>query len=217
MRIPGRKTARQAWRWGRSRLVDHALILGYHRVATPPFDPFGLAVSPENFAQQLEVLRRMGRLLRPAVLADGIELGRLPRRGVLLTFDDGYADMITTVKPLLERYDLPAVSFVVSGNLGRPFWWDELAHLLFSPTDLPAQLPDGAGGGSSAGGREALLALLFDRLRRTRDAVERDSGFAGDRTCEERFSSSGRAIERRFPSGSSPPWPGTSGVAGGTP
>ena len=66
-------------------------------------------MSPKNFAEQLEVISRLSP--RPVV-----------------TFDDGYADNLHNALPLLERYDVPAQFFVVSGVLGAEteMWWDAL-------------------------------------------------------------------------------------------
>jgi peptidoglycan/xylan/chitin deacetylase (PgdA/CDA1 family) len=48
-------------------------------------------------------------------------LGRagLPSRPVILTFDDGYEDFYTTALPVLTSHDFKAVSYVVSGFIGR--------------------------------------------------------------------------------------------------
>jgi peptidoglycan/xylan/chitin deacetylase (PgdA/CDA1 family) len=58
---------------------------------------------------------------------------------ITVTFDDGYADNLQTAKPLLERYDVPASVFVVSGYVGneREFWWNELERLLLHPGTFP--------------------------------------------------------------------------------
>ncbi|MCX6025351.1 MAG: polysaccharide deacetylase family protein [Chloroflexi bacterium] len=54
--------------------------------------------------------------------------GRLPRRAVVITFDDGYADSLSAMRPLCERFDIPATVFVTAGYLDgqREFWWDDL-------------------------------------------------------------------------------------------
>jgi peptidoglycan/xylan/chitin deacetylase (PgdA/CDA1 family) len=104
------------------------VILGYHRVSDGP-DPYGLAVSPERFAEQLGVLARMGHPLTLGELPGLLATGRLPKRSVVLTFDDGYADVLHLAKPLLSQFEIPATVFVISGALGCELWWDRLDRL----------------------------------------------------------------------------------------
>jgi peptidoglycan/xylan/chitin deacetylase (PgdA/CDA1 family) len=68
--------------------------------------------------------------------------GSLPRRAVVVTLDDGYADNLHNAKPAMERYDIPATVFVTSGYIGKnqEFWWDELDQVLFQPGKLPESL-----------------------------------------------------------------------------
>jgi peptidoglycan/xylan/chitin deacetylase (PgdA/CDA1 family) len=126
-------------RWIRGRLFRGALILIYHRVAEPALDPFGLAVSPRHFAEQMDVLRKYARPIPLFRLAGEIREGRVPRRGVVVTFDDGYADNLHHARPLLERTDVPATVFIATGSIddGRGFWWDGLIDLLLRPCALP--------------------------------------------------------------------------------
>ena len=129
----------RAARWPRSRSEDKALILCYHRIAEPPSDPWHLAVTPRNFAEHLEVLRHHAHPIRLQQLSQSLLDGDLPDRSVVVTFDDGYADNLYNAKPLLERYDIPATVFVVTGYIGdeREFWWDELERLFLQPGALP--------------------------------------------------------------------------------
>ena len=120
-----------------------AVVLMYHRVADISFDPWRLAVSPANFAEQMDVVCKH---FNPVPLA---ELTANPRstprsRTVAVTFDDGYRDSLEDAKPVLERYGIPATVFVASGYVGssRDFWWDELERICFtgefdSRTDVP--------------------------------------------------------------------------------
>jgi peptidoglycan/xylan/chitin deacetylase (PgdA/CDA1 family) len=144
MRIPGLRRLRQSVRCLRSRFTDGALILGYHRVADVQEDPYRLCVSPQHFAEHLAVLRRHTQPMSLSALIDALDAGQLPDQAVVMTFDDGYADLLEHVRPLLDRHDVPATAFIVAGCLGRPFWWDELAGALLAsgPSATPAPAPN---------------------------------------------------------------------------
>jgi len=105
-----------------------ALVLVHHQVIDPGDAPGAMAVHPERFAEQLEVLVRTVDVVPLAAIRDRSS-GR-PR--VAITFDDGYADNVEVAAPLLAAAGLPATCFVTGWSLDadREFWWDELDHLL---------------------------------------------------------------------------------------
>lgn len=140
MRVPGLKSLKLSARWLRSRFIGGALILGYHSIAEPESDAYSLYVTPQHFGQQLEVLSEMGLVISLRKLVGRLQEGRLLRRAVILTFDDGYADVLYHAKPLLERYQAPATIFVTTGALGRELWWDALERVLSASDTLPEQL-----------------------------------------------------------------------------
>ena len=107
-------------------LTPRAVVLMYHRVAKSPNDPWQLCVSPEHFEQQLQVLTNYNVVPLPAVV------NNLPKKGIAITFDDGYIDNYTAARPLLEKYQLPATFFITTGNIdsGSEFWWDELEQVV---------------------------------------------------------------------------------------
>jgi peptidoglycan/xylan/chitin deacetylase (PgdA/CDA1 family) len=118
------------------------VILMYHRVFETSSDPWELCVSPKHFADHLELLRRDYPVLSLQQLLSALKTRQLPKRAVVLTFDDGYADNLWNAKPLLEKYELPATVFVTSGSLDSPneFWWDDLERILLQPRKLPKRL-----------------------------------------------------------------------------
>ncbi|HWP42820.1 MAG TPA: polysaccharide deacetylase family protein [Blastocatellia bacterium] len=142
MRVPGIERLKRAAALAGKRLHGQALILLYHRVAEPGCDPWHLSVKPHHFREHLEVLRKHARPMRLLDLVAALRRGRLPRRAVAVTFDDGYADNLSHAKPLLEKFDVPATVFVAVGYTGREreFWWDELDRLLLEPGLLPETL-----------------------------------------------------------------------------
>jgi peptidoglycan/xylan/chitin deacetylase (PgdA/CDA1 family) len=118
------------------------LILLYHRVAEVESDPWLLSVTPRHFAEQLEVLRKVGRPMRLCHLVQNLREGKSQYRPLVVTFDDGYSDNLYNAKPLLERYEIPATIFLTTGCMGqnREFWWDELDRMLLQPKTLPRAL-----------------------------------------------------------------------------
>ena len=126
----------------RNRLIPGALILLYHRVAELTSDPQLLAVTPQHFAEHLQVIRNLGGPIRLQDLASGLKDNKVRRHGLVVTFDDGAADNLVNAKPILERHDVPATVFVATGYTGSDveFWWDELERLFLLPGQLPATL-----------------------------------------------------------------------------
>lgn len=113
----------------------------YHRVTTLPDCAYPIVVSPENFAKHMDVIRRHYRPLRLLDLVDALEHRSIPDRGVVITFDDGYIDNFAQALPILEECCIPATIFVTAGivDIGREFWWDELARNVLNPDILPKE------------------------------------------------------------------------------
>src|SRR5437867_4251379 len=92
-------------------------VLTYHRVSTPAADPDLnprlISATPKAFDGQMRWLRRRHAVVPMAQVLDAVERGKgLPRRAVLVTFDDAYADLADHAVPILEALRLPATLFV---------------------------------------------------------------------------------------------------------
>ena len=127
------------------------LILLYHRIAPAELDPWGLAVSPQHFGEHLDLLCKHWNVLPLTHAIEALQNRTLPRRTVIVTFDDGYADNLYNAKPLLSRHGVPATVFLTSGYIGsgREFWWDEIERMLLGPVVLPEELSIVANGRTS--------------------------------------------------------------------
>jgi peptidoglycan/xylan/chitin deacetylase (PgdA/CDA1 family) len=114
---------------------SEAVVLLYHRVFATPHVTWRMSPTPAQFDEQLDYLKRHHHIISLQDLAAGLAAGSIPRRSVVLTFDDGYGDNLWNAKPLLERYGIPATVAVTAGYVGgsREFWWDELERLCLSP------------------------------------------------------------------------------------
>ncbi|MGH9380711.1 MAG: glycosyltransferase [Thermoanaerobaculia bacterium] len=105
-----------------------ARVLAFHAVTDSARDSVigTFAVPPDQFAWQLDRLERAGYhfVSVEEFLRFLSGRGGLPRRPVLLTFDDCYEDLLGTAAPLLERRRIPAAAFAVSGLVGATNEWD---------------------------------------------------------------------------------------------
>lgn len=158
-------------RWKRIRFGPRAIVLVYHRVGEPGPDPFELCVRPGTFAQHLELVRKLGRVVRFNRLMESLTASGAPGEQICITFDDGYADNLLVARPILERFDVPATVFVTTGHIDsdREFWWDEAERLVAEagpPYELPPEF-DETGGGVvvRVGSFEEAFRLVYDRLQ----------------------------------------------------
>lgn len=101
-------------------LVRSVPILLYHKVGN---DADSLTVSTERFANDMEYLAQNG--YNTLSLADvrrrlNNEEANMPHKPVLITFDDGYLDNYTNAFPILEKYNLKASFYIITGMIGQP-------------------------------------------------------------------------------------------------
>ena len=138
----GLRRVRRSFNLALNQIRSRVAILLYHRIAEHIPDPQLLCVSSGNFEEHLQYLRDYCQPISLFQLNQALLSGRLPRRAVVITFDDGYADNFWSAKSLLERYDYPATIFVVSGYVGkdRELVSDELDRLLLESPVLPDKL-----------------------------------------------------------------------------
>jgi peptidoglycan/xylan/chitin deacetylase (PgdA/CDA1 family) len=114
-------------------------------------------------------LRRLG--LRGVTTGEGISRLRdgTARGCVAFTFDDGYADTLTSAAPILKRYGFRATCYVVSGALGDYNRWDaqflQETKPLMSRQQLDAWLAAGMEVGSHSCSHRRLHELPTDAAR----------------------------------------------------
>ncbi|MGY1745236.1 glycosyltransferase [Blastococcus sp. SYSU D00695] len=102
-------------------------VLCYHAVADLAGTRLAeYGVPPEDLRRHLRLLRRVGYRfvsLEEALRAVRGEPG-VPRRAVLVTFDDCYRDLVDAGLPVLEAERVPAAAYAVAGLVGRTNRWD---------------------------------------------------------------------------------------------
>lgn len=114
-------------------------VLMHHHVST---SPGMITVSPANFESQIAWLAHDGWTSLTLQQYAGFLAGEpVPRKSIVITFDDGYLDNWVHAHPILQAHGMHAVVFVVTGWMGqgpvRP-------HAGQSGVDLPAT-PDHRG------------------------------------------------------------------------
>jgi peptidoglycan/xylan/chitin deacetylase (PgdA/CDA1 family) len=104
-------------------------VLMYHHVGSASVGPYSrLTIEPSDFEKQIRWLAAHGySTIRSQDWIEWRQNQRaLPQKPIMITFDDGYADVIKYALPLLHRYHFTALIFVVTSLLGRTNEWDEL-------------------------------------------------------------------------------------------
>jgi peptidoglycan/xylan/chitin deacetylase (PgdA/CDA1 family) len=114
---------------GIDRNAGKARILVYHRISNMPKEKWIELdnVLPNAFRQQMRCLKEGG--YNVITLSDLCQLldnrKPFPPRTVVLTFDDGYANNLYIVYPIMRDFGFLPTVFVVSDYVGanRPFEW----------------------------------------------------------------------------------------------
>lgn len=122
---------------------DGAIILYGHRISDDD-EGYLQGLKPEWLNQQLAYLTRHYEVIPLRTLVDCFERGQpVPRRSVVLTFDDGFRDNLTDAFPLLQRYRVPATIFVVTGSLthGDLPWSQRLGYVFQRTTERRLEHP----------------------------------------------------------------------------
>jgi peptidoglycan/xylan/chitin deacetylase (PgdA/CDA1 family) len=158
-------------------------ILVYHKVDRIPSGaryPKNY-VLPEQFDAQLAHLKHWG--YRSISIADYLAYrrgeGQLPRRPVIITFDDGYRSTGELAASLLKKHGFRATIFLVSELVGGTNTWDpdEIQEPLLGPREIRMLLRDGFTFGSHTRSHVHLptlsAAAAAEELRDSKAALER--------------------------------------------
>ena len=104
----------------RQRVVP---ILMYHRIdyvtSSTPAATKALTVSPEDFRHQMRWLKRHGyHTITQRSLFNALMCGNdLPRKPIVVTFDDGYRDVYRYAAPVIDRFGMKAISYVITERI----------------------------------------------------------------------------------------------------
>jgi hypothetical protein len=125
-------------------------ILCYHRIVKNdiPIDVFpddGLSISVGTFENHLDYFLKRFDILD--IKKDNPDKSRNGRRKIIITFDDGYRDIVETVIPIIEKKKVPIVVFLstayIEDNVEFCWWidlWNNLKRKDFISFTLNNQL-----------------------------------------------------------------------------
>jgi len=93
-------------------------VLMYHSIGN---NGIFFTVKPEEFARQMKYLKdNKYQVISLADLIESLKLNKpLPRKTVVITFDDGYKDNYANAWPVFKKYDFPATIFLATGLIGQ--------------------------------------------------------------------------------------------------
>lgn len=155
-----------------------ARVLMYHGVdrVSARRDPYGMFVTPAAFRAQMEHLLERGfvPVSEDAYLA-ALRGAPLPRKAVLLTFDDGYLGVGEHAVPVLRELGLPSVLYVPAARVGGTSDWLEPRHRhpLMDGADLRAVAATGMSVGAHASDHRDLRGLSTGELETQTGAARR--------------------------------------------
>lgn len=104
------------------------IILTYHQIndVPPDQDPYGISVTPAAFDQQMRYLKEKN--FSVLHISEAVKImrvrGKLPKKAVSITFDDGYRDNFENALPVLRKYGFPATIYLVAQRVGDYARWD---------------------------------------------------------------------------------------------
>src|SRR5437867_3504031 len=161
-------------------------ILAYHKVGPRPMRVRlkGLYLSSKLFAAQLAELKSAG--FRSGSLGDCA--GPVKPRQIVLTFDDGYVNVLENAVEALAQTQFKAIQFLPVNFLGKSNEWDVALGEASEPIMDASQVRDWLAAGHDIGSH----SLTHPFLTRLPPDQAREEIFASKKKLEDLF---GRSIE----------------------
>jgi peptidoglycan/xylan/chitin deacetylase (PgdA/CDA1 family) len=101
--------------------LDYFPVLAYHKIS--PQKEFGLTtITPEIFENQIKIIQQSG--FTPLTFGELKSEPQLPQNSIVITFDDGYESVYQYALPVLIKYNIKAVIYVLSDFIGQINTWE---------------------------------------------------------------------------------------------
>lgn len=128
---------------------DCLTVLCYHRIGRlnpKRFEGFlpNFSATPEEFKQQMRLVKALFRPVSLDMVWNFVREGRpLPKRSLLVTFDDGYRDNGSVAWPIMRELGIPGVVFLTTDHIGtsKPFLCDFVAYCFHRTEEVAVDDP----------------------------------------------------------------------------
>jgi len=114
-------------------------VLAYHQVVDSisedyPFVRGTLSATRDEFEKQVVFVKKHYDVINFQVLSESLRHGRIPKRALIITFDDGYRSNYDVVYEVLKKHGVTATIFVSTQfvDSGEPFWFDKVAYEIYT-------------------------------------------------------------------------------------
>jgi peptidoglycan/xylan/chitin deacetylase (PgdA/CDA1 family) len=153
----------------RKHIGSQVVIVFYHRVSPARCDWSASTISPQGFESQIRFLCENFEVLSLDQLWQDLQKNRaLPKKAVVVSFDDGYRDNYVYAVPILGKYAVPATFFLTTGHVGfnKPFPWDKVGYLVHHAAAARLKLEElGTYSLKSAFGRRYAISAIWEKLK----------------------------------------------------
>lgn len=130
------------------------------------------AIQVEQFDWQMRLLSRVFNIITLEQAVDAMRNGNLPKRAVVLTFDDGYENNLSVALPVLQKYQVPATFFITACAVQQGIMWNDLVKEAIYRCDKPlldlSALKLGQVSIGSAHEKSQLVERLLDQFKALR-------------------------------------------------
>lgn len=111
---------------------DHIRILMYHGVSSKKLPSNYWTLLPlTKFEDQMKIIKHRYNVIKCSEIIPSENATLLSKKNsVVITFDDGYENILNEAYPILLKYQLPAIIFIVTGLPNNIIWVDLIYNII---------------------------------------------------------------------------------------
>ncbi|NOQ55755.1 MAG: polysaccharide deacetylase family protein [Nanohaloarchaea archaeon] len=147
-------------------------ILMYHRVVEDTQaknDVLPKMVTKDEFENQMRYISLKYRPISLNQFLDDAKKGKIKKKSIVITMDDGYKDNYTNAYPILTKYNVPASIFLTSGliDTDKMLWFDEVSAMICSTKKMEIKIQNRIFNISSNEKKTSSIQNIISMLKKT--------------------------------------------------